>query len=142
MAQTIYLSDANLTDRLPSDLTSTDISSSALRLSICITPACAWVDSVYPGKAPFTATPNTETLVKMACLEFAIYMAHSVMAQIKQADASLARAKSLLMVDESTGTAQAAFEVGGQSRIKVFDLARSLYAEDRDTDADELALYP
>lgn len=142
MAQTIYLADADLTARLPADLTNTDISSSALRLSVCITPASAWVDSVFPYVAPFTATPNTEALIKSGCLEFALFLAHSVMAQGKQAEAAMSRAKMLLMIDEKTGMAQAASQSGTKSRMKVSDIARSLGAEDRDFDADEAVLFP
>lgn len=47
-----YCSDADLTDLLPS-LTNSNLTTTALRNAKLRFPASAWIDSVYPGLAPF-----------------------------------------------------------------------------------------
>jgi len=139
----VYIADSDLTDRLPS-LTNSDISTAAIRLSDCITPASAWVDSVYPMDSPFVADPNAPGLIKAACLEYALFFAHSILAKGALAEAAERRAKSLLNIDEKTGLARA-FISGvhtARKRIRVFDLARSRDAEERDSTDAEKALYP
>jgi len=48
-----YCSDGDLTDQLPDDLTDSPIDTAAKRDIKLRTAARAWVDSLYPGVAPF-----------------------------------------------------------------------------------------
>tara|TARA_Y100000310_G_scaffold305609_1_gene345904 strand:+ start:69 stop:497 length:429 start_codon:yes stop_codon:yes gene_type:complete len=140
----VYISDLQLTNRLPSTIGSSDIDDATKRLDSCITPASAIIDSVYPIAAPFTATPSAPSLIQSASLEYALFFAHSILGKGKLAEAAWDRAEKLLNIDPDTGLARA--HIDGVSlahkRIRTFDLARSVDAEDRDTDDDEAVLYP
>ena len=138
----VYIEDSDLTDRLPS-LTGSDLATSAVRLTDCITPASAWVDNVFPYDGAFTAAPSSPGLIKAGCLEYALYLAHSILGASAKAEAAELRAKSLLRIGDD-GVAKAYIQGvhTERKRVRVFDLTRSVDDEDRDTEAAEQALYP
>ena len=141
----LYIQDADLTagPGMPADFSSTDLSTASKRSTYCITPASAWIESVYPYDYPFTAAPSAPALIRIACLEYAIFLAHSILGVQNKADAAMKRAVALLQIDEKTGLARAPVPgVHNIKRVRVFDIARSLDAEDRDFESDEQALYP
>ena len=63
-----YCTDDQVTTVLPT-LTGTDLATAAARNTLLRTPAAAWIDSVYPGLAPFpglSATPALDWLVNQS----------------------------------------------------------------------------
>ena len=58
-----YLTDQDLQDYLPSDLTNTVLDTAAKRTAKLRTPARAWIDSVYPTYGPF---PNVSDAIDWA----------------------------------------------------------------------------
>jgi hypothetical protein len=80
----VYLTDANLTDRIPTNLTNTVIDDATKRTDKCITPATAIIDAILPGQSPFAdiaATPATPTIINSAAICYALMLAHRLLAK-------------------------------------------------------------
>lgn len=78
---TYYLTDADLTDRLPS-LTNSELSLSAVRALKLRLPATALVDSMIRPLGPFADvdTGNTPTDIQQAAVAYALGIAHRILA--------------------------------------------------------------
>lgn len=102
---TYYCTDADITDRISTDLTGTQIADATTRTNKLRAPATAWVDSKVPLLGPFAdagASPATPDLIRQAAIAYALSIAHrilSVNATDAQAQTWEAVAKDLLQVD-------------------------------------------
>ena len=79
---TYYCTDANITDRLSGDLTSSDIATADNRTDKLRAPATALVDAYLPEQAPFAnitdGTP-TPSVIQEACIAFCLWLANQIL---------------------------------------------------------------
>jgi|TARA_Y100000310_G_scaffold331632_1_gene405560 hypothetical protein len=76
-----YLSDANLTDRLSADLTSSELDTSTKRQDLIRGPATARVDALTPALGPFGDSADTgfSSIINLAAICYACAMAWRIL---------------------------------------------------------------
>lgn len=145
---TYYFTDADLTARLSTLSSVTELNTADKRTAAVRAPAKAWVDTKFPYDAPFAdiaAEPATPDLIRLGAIEYGIFLARRLATKDtndKMGRAARDNALDLFNVDSRTGLARAVITAGEDVRFAHVDVTRSIDAEDDDEQTNRDALWP
>jgi|TARA_Y100000310_G_scaffold473_1_gene536 hypothetical protein len=131
----VYASDGDITDRISTNLTGSDIDDATKRSNKLILPATAIIDAYLVEQSPFAdiaASPATPEVIHQACIMYCLAIANRVLANNsndEQAKTWEALGDKILQVDSNN---KAHLVLASVTTIALVDMTRDLNEERQD----------